>query len=143
MANDRTYSLIFCYPFFIILLISYIIVKNKMYFLPPLPPPLFPPTSPKHIDIKYMMSLFRLIACFKYVMMTAILTHASCPVLARYGTKCSAIFLERTREGHRQSDKHWNCLKGVVGETSERHGRAHMGFSGLFFAMSVTLIFFF
>ena len=26
------------------------------------------------------------------------------------------IFLERTREGHRQSDKHWNCFKGNVGE---------------------------
>ena len=39
------------------------------------------------------------------------------------------IFLERTREGHRQSDKHWNCFKGNVGGTSERGGGAHMGFS--------------
>ena len=40
------------------------------------------------------------------------------------------IFLEseRTREGHRQSDKHWNRFKGNVGETSERRGGAHMGF---------------
>ena len=89
-----------------------------------------------------MMSLFRLTACFKYVMMTAILAHASCPVLAQYGMKRSAIFLERTREGHRQSVEHWNCFKGIVGETSERRGRAHMGFSELFFAMSMTFIFF-
>ena len=33
------------------------------------------------------------------------------------------------REGHRQSDKHWNCFKGNAGETSERRGGAHMGFS--------------
>ena len=39
------------------------------------------------------------------------------------------IFLERTREGHRQSDEHWNCFKGNIGETSERWGGAHMGFS--------------
>ena len=28
-----------------------------------------------------------------------------------------------------QSDKHWNCFKGNTGETSERRGEAHMGFS--------------
>ena len=39
------------------------------------------------------------------------------------------IFLEKTRESHRESDEHWNCFKGDVGETSERRGRAHMGFS--------------
>ena len=39
------------------------------------------------------------------------------------------IFLERTREGHRQSDEHWNRLKGNGGETSERRDGAHMGFS--------------
>ena len=33
------------------------------------------------------------------------------------------------REGHRQSDEHWNRFKGNGGETSERQGRAHMGFS--------------
>ena len=33
------------------------------------------------------------------------------------------------REGHRQSDKHWNRFKGNVGRTSERRGGAHMGFS--------------
>ena len=33
------------------------------------------------------------------------------------------------REGHRQSDKRWNHFKGNVGETSERWGGAHMGFS--------------
>ena len=27
------------------------------------------------------------------------------------------------------SDEHWNCFKGNVGETSERRGGAHMGFS--------------
>ena len=31
--------------------------------------------------------------------------------------------------GHRQSIEHWNCFKGDVGETSERRGGAHMGFS--------------
>ena len=43
--------------------------------------------------------------------------------------KLKTIFLERTGEGHRQSDKHWNCLKGNIGKTSERRGGAHMGFS--------------
>ena len=38
------------------------------------------------------------------------------------------IFLERTREGHRQSDEHWNRFKDNVGETSERWGGAHVGF---------------
>ena len=37
--------------------------------------------------------------------------------------------LKRTREGHRQSDEHWNCFKGNVGEPSERRGGTHMGFS--------------
>ena len=33
-------------------------------------------------------------------------------------------------DGHGQSDKHWSCFKGNVGETSERRGGAHiMGFS--------------
>ena len=31
--------------------------------------------------------------------------------------------------GHRQSDEHWNRFKGNVGETSERRGGAHIGFS--------------
>ena len=39
------------------------------------------------------------------------------------------IFLERTRESHRQSDEHWNRFKGNVGETSEKRVGAHMGFS--------------
>ena len=39
------------------------------------------------------------------------------------------IFLERTREGHRQSDEHWNRSKDDVGGTSERRRGAHMGFS--------------
>ena len=29
----------------------------------------------------------------------------------------------------RQSDEHWNCFRGNVGEASERRGRSHMGFS--------------
>ena len=33
------------------------------------------------------------------------------------------------RESHRQSDEHWNCFKGDVGQASERRGGAHMGFS--------------
>jgi len=39
--------------------------------------------------------------------------------------KHSMIFLERMRKGHH----HWNCFKGNVGETSERWGGVHMGFS--------------
>ena len=39
------------------------------------------------------------------------------------------FFLERTREGHRQPDEHWNRFKGNVGETFEKCGGAHMGFS--------------
>ena len=37
------------------------------------------------------------------------------------------IVLERIRlrEGHCQSDEHWNCFRSTVGETSERQGRAH------------------
>ena len=38
-------------------------------------------------------------------------------------------FLERTREGHRQSDKHWNRFKGDAGETSGAHILYIMGFS--------------
>ena len=34
------------------------------------------------------------------------------------------IFFERTGEGHRQSDKHWNRFKGNVGGNSE--GRAFL-----------------
>ena len=36
----------------------------------------------------------------------------------------STIFLERTREGHGQSDEHLNCFIGNVGEISERRGEA-------------------
>ena len=36
--------------------------------------------------------------------------------------------LERTREGHRQSDEHWKDFKGNARETSERCGGAHMNF---------------
>ena len=39
------------------------------------------------------------------------------------------IFLERTSEGHRQSDEHWNRVKSNIGGTSERRGGARMGFS--------------
>ena len=39
------------------------------------------------------------------------------------------IFLEKSKEGHRQSDEHRNCFKDNVGETSERRGGAHMSFS--------------
>ena len=42
--------------------------------------------------------------------------------------KRSTIFLERTREGYRQSDKHWNYFKSNVGETSVGRGGAHMVF---------------
>ena len=35
------------------------------------------------------------------------------------------IFLERTREGHRQSDEHWNRFKGDNGNISEKMGGAH------------------
>ena len=36
------------------------------------------------------------------------------------------IFLERTREGQRQSNKHWNCFKANVGETSVKMGGVHV-----------------
>ena len=39
------------------------------------------------------------------------------------------IFLERTREGHRQSDEHWNRFKGNLEETFERRIGAHVGIS--------------
>ena len=39
------------------------------------------------------------------------------------------IFLERTREGHRQSHEDWNSSKADVGETSEGRSGALMGFS--------------
>ena len=39
------------------------------------------------------------------------------------------IFHERMREGHHQSDENWNSFKGDIGETSERLGGMHMGFS--------------
>ena len=38
--------------------------------------------------------------------------------------KLSTIFLGRTREGHRQSEEHWNRFKDNVGETSETRGGA-------------------
>ena len=41
------------------------------------------------------------------------------------GKKGSMIFLERTREGHRQSDEHWNCFKGHIGEISYRRSGEH------------------
>ena len=34
--------------------------------------------------------------------------------------KRQTIFLEKTREGHRQLDENWNRFKGNVGETFER-----------------------
>ena len=39
--------------------------------------------------------------------------------------KCYTIFVERTREGHRLSDRYRSRLTGDVGETSERRGEAH------------------
>ena len=35
--------------------------------------------------------------------------------------------LERTTKSNRQSDQHWNCFKGNIGETPERGGGAQMG----------------
>ena len=43
----------------------------------------------------------------------------------RWKRKRQTIFLERTREGHRQSDEHWNRFKCNFGETSKRLGGAH------------------
>ena len=34
--------------------------------------------------------------------------------------KRQTIFLQKTREGHRQSNEYWNRLEDNVGETSER-----------------------
>ena len=47
----------------------------------------------------------------------------------RWKRKRYTVFLERTREGHRHSDEHWNRFKGNVGESSERRGGEHMDFS--------------
>ena len=41
------------------------------------------------------------------------------------GSARRSSVLERTREGHRQSDEHWNRFKGDAGETSERRGGTH------------------
>ena len=54
--------------------------------------------------------------------------HRSTGEEGRGKRQCLTVFLERKREGHRQTDKHWNCFKGSVWETSERQGGAHMGF---------------
>ena len=43
--------------------------------------------------------------------------------------KHETIFFERTREGHCQSDEHWNHFKVNAGKTSERQGGVHVGFS--------------
>ena len=44
--------------------------------------------------------------------------------------KRSRIFLERSNEGHHQSDEHWSCLKlmATLGKLL-RQGGAHIGFS--------------
>ena len=47
------------------------------------------------------------------------------PLITRRREVWKAIFLERTREGHHQSDEHWNCFEGQIGETSERRGGVH------------------
>ena len=49
------------------------------------------------------------------------ISHSQSPGGERRGKRKlrSTIFLKRTREGHRQSDKNWNRLKGDIGETSE------------------------
>ena len=39
------------------------------------------------------------------------------------------IFFERTREGHRHSDEHWNHFNGNIGETERRGGAVHVGLS--------------
>ena len=57
-------------------------------------------------------------------------SHHRSPGAERRGKrKRQTIFLKRTREGHRQSDEHWNRFKGDVGETSERRCGEHVGFS--------------
>ena len=46
--------------------------------------------------------------------------------------KRSTIFTERTREGHHQSDEHWNCFRGNVGKLlRDRVERVIIGFSEL------------
>ena len=44
-------------------------------------------------------------------------------------SKHQTLYPERMRKGHRQSDEHWNCFKGNVGDISERRGGALKGFS--------------
>ena len=59
------------------------------------------------------------------------ISHSQSPGGERRGKRKlrSTIFLKRTREGHRQSDEHWNCFLGNARGTSERRDGAHMGFS--------------
>ena len=56
--------------------------------------------------------------------------HYQSPGWERCGKrKHLTIFVERTRDGHHQSNKHLNCFKGNIGETSERCGGVLMGHS--------------
>ena len=32
------------------------------------------------------------------------------------------VFVERTRKGHRRSDKHWKCFRGIMAKLSLREG---------------------
>ena len=41
----------------------------------------------------------------------------------------SKPLLDRTREGHRQSDEYWKCFISNVEQTSERRGEARVDFS--------------
>ena len=47
----------------------------------------------------------------------------------RGSVRRSSLKGRETREGHRQSDEHWNRSEGNVGGTSGRRSGAHMGFS--------------
>ena len=66
----------------------------------------------------------------------------SLPIALRVGErrgkrKRSAIFPERTRRDHRQSDERWNGSNCSAGETSERRGGARN--HGLFQAHDTVL----
>ena len=57
-------------------------------------------------------------------------SHHESPVGERRGKReHSTVFLERMMEGHHSSQANIGSLNSNIGESFERHGGAHMGFS--------------
>ena len=69
-----------------------------------------PPPSPPHdAHMQTLLYYYYYYYCYYYSVIFVTL----------YCVKRVNIVLERTREGHRQSDEDWYCFKGNVGETFE------------------------